>query len=271
VALNCVANSRILKETPFKDLFIQPSAGDGGSAMGAALYIWHCLLKKPRKFILNHTYWGNDYSDQEIRIFLENSHNIEYEYFEDENKLLESVANNLSRQKVVGWFQGRFEWGPRALGNRSILADPRHEEMKDTVNIKIKFREPFRPFAPSVLLEKADEFFELGSSLNQYPLRFMLYTLAAKRKDLIPAVVHADGSSRVQIVDKEINPLYYRLIEKFYQLTGIPVLLNTSFNLKGEPIVNTPQEAVNTFLKSEMDLLILGNSIIKKLAKNLRT
>lgn len=263
VALNCVANSRILKETPFEEIFIQPTAGDGGAAMGAALYVWHCFLKQPRKFVLKHAYWGKDYSDAEIKTILDKN-NLKYEYFEYEDRLLDTVVNNLSLQKVVGWFQGRFEWGPRALGNRSILADPRQGKMKDTVNIKIKFREPFRPFAPSVLFEKAQDFFAVDSCLNQYPLRFMLYTLPVKKKDLIPAVTHIDGSSRIQLVDKETNPLYYRLIEKFYQATGIPALLNTSFNLKGEPIVNSPQEAVNTFLKSGMDILVLGNSIIKK-------
>lgn len=263
VAFNCVANSRILQETPFEEIFIQPAAGDAGGAMGAALYIWHCLLQKPRGFVLKHAFWGKSYSENEIKSFLVKDQ-IDYEYVGDMDKLLNLVTASLISGKVVGWFQGRFEWGPRALGNRSILADPRQEKMKDIVNIKIKFREPFRPFAPSVLSERCEEFFEFDKSANQYPLKFMLYTIPIRKKELIPAVTHVDGSSRIQIVDKETNPLFYRLIEKFYQKTGIPLLLNTSFNLKGEPIVNTPQEAFNTFMKSDMDMLVLGNSIIKK-------
>jgi carbamoyltransferase len=263
VALNCLANSRILRDTSFEDIFIQPSAGDGGAAMGAALYVWHCFLKKPRKFMLQHAFWGKEYSLEEIKGFLE-MNNLYYKYIEDSDRLIDLVVEALISQKVVGWFQGRFEWGPRALGNRSILADPRDEKMKDMVNIKIKFREPFRPFAPSVLSQKAGEFFDLGKSLNTYPLRFMLYALPVKKKDLIPAVTHIDGTSRIQIVDKETNPLFYRLLERFYQQTGIPLLLNTSFNLKGEPIVNSPAEAFATFSKSEMDMLILGNFILVK-------
>jgi carbamoyltransferase len=263
VALNCLVNSRILEETPFEEIFIQPSAGDGGAAMGAALYVYHCLLGKKRKFILKHAYWGKEYSGSEIRNFLEEN-KINYNYIQNEDELLDLAVDTLISQKVVGWFQGRFEWGPRALGNRSILADPRQEKMKDNVNIKIKFREPFRPFAPSVLFEKVEEFFELRNSAYQYPLRFMLYTLPVKRKDLIPAVTHIDGSSRVQIVDRQTNPLFYRLIEKFYLRTGVPALLNTSFNLKGEPMVSSPRDAFNTFSKSGMDMLIMGNYVLKK-------
>jgi len=263
VALNCLANSRLLKETAFDEIFIQPAAGDSGGAMGAAIYVYHCLLAKPRKLILKHAFWGKEYSREQIEsCFFKN--NQKYEYLEEENKLLDKVVDVIISGKIVGWFQGRFEWGPRALGNRSILADPRTEKMKDIVNIKIKFREPFRPFAPSVLFEKAEEFFSLSGYLGHYPLRFMLYTFPTKRKDAIPAVTHIDGSSRIQIVDKETNPLFYRLIERFYQRTGVPLLLNTSFNLKGEPIVNSPQDALSTFLKSEMDMLVMGKYILIK-------
>ncbi len=263
VALNCLANYRILKETPFEEIFIQPSAGDGGAAMGAALYAYHCLLAKPRRFILQHAFWGKEYSGEQIRSFLK-TNNLSYQYIEDEEKLIDSIVDALISGKVVGWFQGRFEWGPRALGNRSILADPREEKMKDIVNIKIKFREPFRPFAPSVLSDKVTDLFELDNFQEHYPIRFMLYTLPVKKKDLIPAVTHIDGSSRIQIVDKKINPRYYRLIERFYQATGVPAVLNTSFNLKGEPIVESPQDAFNTFSKSGMDMLVLGNFILTK-------
>ena len=263
VALNCLANSRILKETPFDEIFIQPQAGDGGAAMGAAMYAWHSLIAMPRRFILKDVFLGKEYSDDEIKDFLEGN-GLVYEYFPSEDKLLDLIVEALISQKVIGWFQGRFEWGPRALGNRSILADPRQEEMKDTVNIKIKFREPFRPFAPSVLAEKAGEFFEFGKSSDSYPLKFMLYTVKVKKKELIPAVTHVDGTSRIQLVFKEDNPLYYKLIEKFYLKTAVPVLLNTSFNLKGEPIVDSPPAAYNTFLKSGMDMLILNNFVISK-------
>ena len=263
VALNCVANYRILKETPFDEIFIQPSAGDAGEAMGAALYVYYCLFGKKRAFIMRHAYWGKEYTDNEIETFLKKN-NIKYTHVKHEGKLLDLVVKALISQKVVGWFQGRFEWGPRALGNRSILADPREEKMRDTVNIKIKYREPFRPFAPSVLSEKAGDFFDLSECNHQYPLRFMLYAIPVKEKELIPAVIHIDGSSRIQIVDKDTNPLFYRLIESFYQATGVPMLLNTSFNLKGEPIVNSPEDAFKTFSNSDMDMLVLENYILNK-------
>lgn len=263
VALNCVANSKILQETPFEEIFVQPAAGDAGGAMGAALYIWHCLLQKQRSFVLKHAFLGKSYSENEIKSFLEKNQ-IDYEFIEETDKLLNLVTASLISEKVVGWFQGRFEWGPRALGNRSILADPRNEKMKDIVNIKIKFREPFRPFAPSALSGKCVEIFEFGKSSNQYPLKFMLYTIPIRKKELIPAVTHIDGSSRIQIVEKEANPLFYSLIERFYNDTGIPVLLNTSFNLRGEPIVTSPLDAFDTFTKSDLDVLVLGNFIIRK-------
>lgn len=263
VALNCLANSRILKETLFDEVFIQPAAGDSGSAMGAALYVYHCLLGKTRKFTLEHAYWGKEYTQTEIKVFLVNS-GISYQFIDDENRLLELVAEALASGKVTGWFQGRGEWGPRALGNRSILADPRDKKMQDIVNIKIKFREPFRPFASTVLADKAEELFELDGYSRQYPFKFMLYTVRVKKKDLIPAVTHIDGTSRIQIIDQQENILYYKLIEKFYQKTGVAALLNTSFNLKGEPIVNSPQDAINTFIKSGMDMLILGKFILTK-------
>jgi carbamoyltransferase len=263
VALNCLANSRLLKEAPFDEIFIQPAAGDSGGAMGAALYAYHCLLSKPRKFILEHAFWGKEYSQAQIESCLRKNKQ-RYQYIEDADNLLDKVVDAIISGKVVGWFQGRFEWGPRALGNRSILADPRTEKMKDIVNIKIKFREPFRPFAPAVLNEQAEQLFDLNGHLGQYPLKFMLYTLPVKNKALIPAVTHIDGSSRIQTVDKETNPFFYRLIERFYQRTGLPVLLNTSFNLKGEPIVNSPENAFSTFLKSGMDMLVMGKYILTK-------
>jgi len=263
VALNCLANSRILNETSFDEIFVQPAAGDAGGAMGAALYVWHCLLQKPRKFVLEHAYLGAAFSNSRIERILAEK-NIAFEYVADEGKLLSAVVDGLVGQKVIGWFQGRGEWGPRALGNRSILADPRDPRMKDKVNIKIKFREPFRPFAPAVLQEKAAEYFDLGKSKDQYPLKFMLYTIGVTKKELIPAVTHVDGSSRIQIVEQSSNPLFYRLICEFNRRTGVPVLLNTSFNLKGEPMVHSPEDALATFRASGMDMLIMGNYIVRK-------
>jgi carbamoyltransferase len=178
------------------------------------------------------------------------------------------VTEYLTRGKVVGWFQGRFEWGPRALGNRSILADPRNPAMKDIVNAKIKFREPYRPFAPSVVAECATKYFELDQASPQYPSRYMLYVtpVRTEHRTALPAITHVDGTARVQVVLREHNPLYYDLIERFGRATGVPVLLNTSFNLRGEPIVNTPENAFSTFSRSEMDCLVLGNFLIEKQA-----
>lgn len=265
VALNSVANGRILKETPFEEIFIQPSAGDGGGAIGAALYGYHMVVGKPRNFIMKHAYLGEEYSNGEIGTFLRDN-NIPHMGFDDDDKLMARVVDYLQTGKVLGWFQGRFEWGPRALGNRSILADPRRPEMKDIVNTKIKFREPFRPFAPSVLADRAADFFELANPEEHYPARYMLYVVDVNddKRDRVPAITHVDGTARLQTVMKESAPRYYRLIERFGEATGVPVVLNTSFNLKGEPIVNTPAEAFSTFTRSGMDVLILGNHVIEK-------
>lgn len=265
VGLNSVANGKMLQETPFEEIYIQPAAGDGGGAIGAALYAYYTLLNKPRQFVMEHAFWGEEYKEEEIKKFLEGE-NINFEYIEDDEKILDKVVEYLQEGKVIGWLQGRFEWGPRALGNRSILADPRRAEMKDIVNTKIKFREPFRPFAPSVLAEKTADFFELETPEKHYPARFMLFVVPVKedKRNVIPAITHVDGSGRLQTVHKEVNPRYHRLIEKFGEATGVPVVLNTSFNLKGEPIVNTPQNAFNTFSKSEMDVLVMNRFLVKK-------
>ncbi|MDP2914243.1 MAG: carbamoyltransferase [Candidatus Aminicenantes bacterium] len=264
VALNSVANGRILNETPFEDLFIQPAAGDSGGALGAALHVHHALLGKPRNFRLEHAYWGKAYSGSEIQSFLDGQ-NIKYERFSDDDKLLDRLVDDLVGGKVVGWYQGRFEWGPRALGNRSILADPRSEMMKDTVNIKIKFREPFRPFAPVILEQNVDEFFKGRNTARQYPSRYMLLVLPLKedKADQVGAVNHM-GTGRLQTIREEWNPRYYKIVEKFGRATGVPVLLNTSFNLRGEPIVTTPANAYSTFSKSGIDVLVLENFMIRK-------
>ena len=265
VALNSVANGRILRETPFEDIFIQPAAGDSGGAVGAALYAYHVLLGKPRRFVLEHAYWGQEYGQAEVKAFLDHN-GIAYEYIDDDEKLMDRLVDDLIEQKVAGWFQGRFEWGPRALGNRSILADPRRQEMKDLVNSKIKFREPFRPFAPVVLEEQAENFFEgLVEPQRHYPARYMLLVLPWKGEagSLIPAVNHL-GTGRLQTVRRDLNPRYYRIVEKFGQATGVPVLLNTSFNLRGEPIVNSPADAFKTFSNSGIDVLVLDHFVVRK-------
>jgi len=265
VGLNSVANGRILRETPFEELFIQPSAGDGGGALGAALHAYHGLLGKPRRFVMEHAYWGQEYSENEIKEFLDGN-NIPYEHFSDEERLLDRVVADLVDGKVIGWFQGRFEWGPRALGNRSILADPRSEEMKDLVNAKVKFREPFRPFAPVIMEENVTDFFDCDDSIiTQYPARYMLLVLPLRgdKAETISAVNHL-GTGRLQTIREEWNPRYYGLVEKFGEATGVPVLLNTSFNLRGEPIVASPSDAFNTFSKSGLDVLVLGDFIVRK-------
>jgi len=265
VGLNSVANARILKETPFEQLFVQPAAGDGGGALGAALWAYNCLFGKPRNFTMQHAYWGRSDSDAEISDFLRQN-DIPFRCFENDDELLDGVVERLIQGKVVGWSQGRFEWGPRALGNRSILADPRNPDMKDIVNAKIKFREPYRPFAPSVLSECAEKYFDLPQAKCHHPARYMLYVVPVResQRNTLPAITHVDGTGRLQTVFRDQSPRYYRLIERFGQATGVPVLLNTSFNLKGEPIVNTPANAFNTFSKSEMDSLVLENFLVEK-------
>ncbi len=265
VALNSVANWKILKNTPFKDIFIQPAAGDAGGALGASLSVYRTALNGERKYLMAHAYYGADYEDREIKDFLEKN-DIKYRRFDEEGSLVNEVARELANGRVVGWFQGRFEWGPRALGNRSILADPTRVSMKDIVNTKIKFREPYRPFAPSVLAEEADKFFDLSDYPRHYPARFMLYVVNVleDKKEVVPAITHVDGTARPQLVFKDQSPRYYNLIKEFHSLKGVPLLLNTSFNLKGEPIVNSPADAYSTFARSGLDILVMGNYVIYK-------
>jgi carbamoyltransferase len=264
VALNSVANWKILRETGFEELYIHPAPGDSGGAVGAALYVYHMVLGKPRGFVMEHAFWGQEYSEGQVQKALELD-GVRYERL-GEAAVLDRTVETLIAGGVVGWFQGRFEWGPRALGHRSILADPRRANMKDIVNTKIKFREPYRPFAPSVLSEHAQTFFDAPGLADQYPSRFMLLVVDVKpsKRDTIPAVTHVGGTARVQTVFRDGNARYYDLIERFGQTTGVPVLLNTSFNLRGEPIVNTPGEALSTFMRSDMDMLILGNHVVRK-------
>ena len=265
VGLNSVANSRILRETDFEELYVQPAAGDGGGALGAALWAYNTLLGKPRNFTMKHAYWGRANSEAEISQFL-TQNNIPFRKLKGEDELLDTVVDRLMNAKVIGWSQGRFEWGPRALGSRSILADPRNPEMKDIVNAKIKFREPYRPFAPSVLAECTEKYFELPSATKHYPARFMLYVVPVvqSQHSTLPAITHVDGTGRLQTVFPDQSPLYYKLIQRFGQATGVPVVLNTSFNLKGEPVVNTPANAFHTFRTSEMDTLVMENFVVEK-------
>jgi carbamoyltransferase len=267
VALNSVANGRIMREGPFENVYIQPAAGDAGGALGAALYAYHVLLGHSRKFVMEHAYWGKNYTADDIRAAIAQT-GYSYEYVEDIDQLATHMVDDILAKKVIGLYQGRFEWGPRALGNRSILADPRSAEMKSIVNERIKFREPFRPFAPVVLEERAAEYWqdlEDGHGTTAYPYRYMLAVCKSypDKGEQIQAVNHM-GSGRIQTVRREWNPLYYRAIELFGESTGVPVLLNTSFNLRGEPIVNTPANALNTFSKSDIDTLYMDGFIVRK-------
>ncbi|MBI5878842.1 MAG: hypothetical protein HZB53_14420 [Chloroflexi bacterium] len=264
VALNSVANGRILRETGFEELFIQPAAGDSGGALGAALYAYHVILGQPRKFTLNDCYWGQGYSNSEIGDYLR-ANNIRHEQFDDEDRLLDRVVDGLVNGKVAGWFRGRFEWGPRALGNRSIIADPRRAEMKNIVNAKIKFREPFRPFAPVVLEERTAEYFDLDDPARQLPARYMLLVAPIKsdKQDQIPAVNHM-GTGRLQTIRPETNSGYYNVVRKFGDATGVPVLMNTSYNLRGEPIVASPADAMRTFNNSGLDMLVFDRFLVLK-------
>jgi carbamoyltransferase len=265
VALNSVANFRILREAGFDEIYVQPAAGDSGGALGAALYAYHILLNKPRQFIMDHAAWGKGYSEAETADALR-TEGVPFETFSEPEKLYERVCDGLLEGQVIGWHQGRFEWGPRALGQRSILADPRNPKMKDIVNIKIKFREPYRPFAPSVIAEETNTYFELPDWQNQTTARFMLLVTPVResQRSKLPAITHADGTGRLQTVFQETNAPYYALIQRWKEASGVPVVMNTSFNLKGEPIVNTPMEAYRTFCASGMDALVVGNHLITK-------
>ena len=259
VAFNSVANYRILRETPFRELFIQPAAGDAGGALGAALFAENVVLGNPRRFTLPHAYWGRGIEAASAAETLRAS-GLKFRELGSEDALVASASGRLLKGEVVGWAQGRSEWGPRALGNRSILADPRGKETKRTVNLKVKYREPFRPFAPSVLEEAVGDWFHLPKDRACLAAPYMLLVapFEAGKGEAVPAVRHVDGTGRLQTVSKRANPLYAKLIGAFQEGSGVPMVLNTSFNLKGEPIVDTPQDAINTFKKSGLDALYLG-------------
>jgi len=293
-AMNSVMNGKIRQQTPFKDVYIQPAAADNGTALGAALYVWHQMLGHHRRFIMDHAYWGPEFEEGEIGEELGvrgkglgvrgkglgvrseglgvrsqelgvRSQELKakgwgVQKIDDAGELCRWTAQRIAQGKIVGWFQGRMEWGARALGNRSILADPRRADMRDIINLKIKFREKFRPFAPSILEEALDEYF-VGAVRD--PFMMQVYPIRPEKRSVIPAVTHVDGSGRLQTVNSQTNPLYWQLLKAFEQLTGVPVLLNTSFN-ENEPIVHQPSEALDCFLRTGMDVLVLGTYVVEK-------
>ena len=286
-AFNSVANGKIFDHSPFKNVYIQPAAGDAGTALGSALYVWHHRLGRPRNFVMEHAYWGPEFGGEEIseelnrrRIVilseakdpgsfgpprsgpLGSGLRMTCQRIKDEAALCQKTAQAIAEGKIVGWFQGRMEWGPRALGNRSTLADPRRVEMRDTLNERIKFRETFRPFAPSVLEEKANKWFEMKTSTS--PFMNLVFRVQPEKKPQIPAVTHVDGTARVHTVSKEANPLFWNLIHEFEKISGVPMLLNTSFN-ENEPIVCRPEEAIGCFLRTRMDILVMGNYFLQRI------
>jgi carbamoyltransferase len=286
VALNCVANGRLLREGPFENIWIQPAAGDAGGALGVALFTWYQLLNNPRstrpRDLQSGSLLGPAYSDQRIRDFLD-KRGVKYHRFDDDDSLCAFVADLLAKEKVAGWVQGRMEFGPRALGSRSIIGDPRSEKMQTIMNVKIKFRESFRPFAPSVLEERVDEFFHMRPR-EQSPYMLLVAPVQESQRlhvngqadnlwgidklkvlrSKLPAITHVDYSARVQTVDPDRHNRYYRLIKAFEQRTGCPILINTSFNVRGEPIVNTPEDAYRCFMGTNMDVLVLERNVLLK-------
>lgn len=265
-AMNSLANGKIFHDTAFRDVYIQPAAGDAGGAIGAAYYVWHQVLGKKRSFVLERAYFGPEFDNEEISELLKKESDrlrqqkCVVEKINDLEVLCRKTARAVSEGKVAGWFQGRMEWGPRALGNRSIVCDPRRGDMKEILNLKIKRRESFRPFAPSIHLETVSNYFEIS-----YPDPFMLkvYKIREEKRALIPAVTHVDGTGRLQTVRKEDNPRYWHLIEEFRKITGVPLVLNTSFN-ENEPIVCRPGEALECFLRTRMDILVLNDFFIER-------
>ena len=286
MALNCVGNGRILREGPFENIWIQPAAGDAGAALGAALFVWHQLLGNERVCDggdkQKASSLGPAYTDEEVRSFLD-SVQADYEVYDDSDRLIDDVAGLIADEKVIGWFQGRMEFGPRALGNRSIIGDARSEKMQSVMNLKIKFRESFRPFAPCVLRDDVDEYFEtrpnedspymllvapvqddkrLAEGEQMASLRG-LEKLKCKRS-VVPAITHVDYSARVQTVDRDRHPRLYALMSRFKDKTGCPVIINTSFNIRGEPIVCSPEHAYRCFMATNMDVLVMGNQLLYK-------
>jgi carbamoyltransferase len=276
-AMNSVANGKVTRNTPFKQVYIQSAAGDAGGAIGAAFSVWNNLKKDIllpeisaierrgiERFVMDHAYWGPSFSNKEIAKLLAEkgdelqSKGCKSELIEDESELCRRTAEAIDEGKVIGWFQGRMEWGPRALGNRSIICDPRRSDMKDILNLKIKRRESFRPFAPSILREAVTAWFEQDDNV---PFMMKVFQIREEKRSVIPAVTHVDGSGRLQTVSEKTNPRYYRLIGAFRDISGVPLVLNTSFN-ENEPIVCKPEEALDCFLRTKMDVLVMQNYMI---------
>jgi carbamoyltransferase len=265
-AMNSVMNGKIRERTPFREVYVQPAAADNGTALGAALHVFHHVLGQSRRFVMEHGYWGPEFGEPAIREALEtrwsdlDAQGCRMRTAGDDDELCRWTAERIADGRIVGWFQGRMEWGARALGNRSILADPRRKDMRDIINTKIKFREKFRPFAPSIAEEALDEYF-VGAVPD--PFMIQVYPVRPEKRRVIPAVTHADGSGRLQTVSRRTNPLYHQLLRAFEKATGVPVLLNTSFN-ENEPIVHKPSEALDCFLRTGMDSLVLGRITVDK-------
>ena len=263
-AMNSVANGKIRTNTPFTEVYIQPASADNGTALGAAYWVWNQVLDGDRKFVMEHGYWGPSHDEDEVIPVVQARDDGEWEYqverFRSAEETARATAKLIAEGNVVGWYQGRMEWGARALGNRSIVADPRRADMRDLINLKIKFREKFRPFAPSVAREAIDDYF-VGAVED--PFMLQVYPVREDKRELLPAITHVDGSGRLQTVSERTNPLYYRLIKEFEKLTGVPIVLNTSFN-ENEPIVETPAQALDCFLRTRMDVIVLNNTIIRR-------
>jgi carbamoyltransferase len=263
-ALNSVANGKILKKTPFKNIYIQPAAGDEGTSMGAASYVYNTILGKERKYVLDTAYLGPHYTASEIRGYMDGN-SIKYSEYPSDKALVEGVSSLIFENNVIGWFQGRMEWGPRALGSRSILSNPTNPAMQDILNLKVKHREKFRPFAPVVCVDDAMDYFECDEPIPT-PTDFMLmvYPIKEEKRMQLPAVTHVDGSGRLQTIRREHNALYYDLIKAFGRLSGVPILVNTSYNIRGEPVVCTPKDAYRCMMGTGIDYLVMGRFLVRR-------
>jgi carbamoyltransferase len=263
-AMNSVANGKIRANTPFTEVYVQPASGDNGTALGAAYHVWNQVLDQPRGFVMEHGYWGTSYPQADVTPAVAARDDGEWEYtwerHDGEEAVCRETAKLIADGNVVGWYQGRMEWGARALGNRSIVADPRRGDMRDLINTKIKFREKFRPFAPSIAEEALDDYFVGGAA---DPFMQQVYPVREDKRAVLPAITHVDGTGRLQTVSASTNPRYYRLIKEFEKLTGVPVVLNTSFN-ENEPIVDTPQQALDCFFRTRMDVIVVNDTIIRR-------
>ena len=263
-AMNSVANGKIRSNTAFTDVYVQPAASDNGTALGAAYYVWNQVLEMPRGFVMEHGYWGTEYPSADVTHLVEKVNDPQWTFsvtrHESDEEACKATAQLIADGNVVGWYQGKMEWGARALGNRSILADARRADMRDIINLKIKFREKFRPFAPSILESAMNDYF-IGAAPD--PFMQQVYPVRPEKRSILPAITHVDGSGRLQTVSENTNPKYHRLISEFAAITGVPVVLNTSFN-ENEPIVDTPEQALDCFLRTRMDVIVVNNTVIKR-------